>query len=70
MTEQRVSNLAFLDLQQGGFHMLQTELGALRCSVYIRLCRMDSTVYPLLLIEVNLRRLADAAERYSTSVPI
>ncbi|XP_026792325.3 uncharacterized protein LOC113540185 isoform X1 [Pangasianodon hypophthalmus] len=63
-SQQRASDLAFLDLQQGGFTMLQRELGALRRSVNTRLCRMESRVYPLLVsTEVNLRRLADAAER-------
>lgn len=62
-SQQRASDLAFLDLQQGGFNMLQREPGALRRSVNTCLCRMESRVYPLLVsTEVNLRRVADSAE--------
>ncbi|XP_053508352.1 myb-related transcription factor, partner of profilin-like [Ictalurus furcatus] len=64
--QQRPGDLAFLDVQQGGFDMLQRELGALRRTMNTRLRRMESRVYPLLAsVEDSLRRLANAAERWA-----
>ncbi|XP_026791483.3 uncharacterized protein LOC113539702 [Pangasianodon hypophthalmus] len=65
-SQQRAGDLAFLDVQQGGFDMLQRELGALRRTMNTRLRRMESRVYPLLAsVEDSLRRLANAAERWA-----
>lgn len=65
-SQQRPGDLAFLDVQQGGFDMLQRELGALRRTMNTRLRRMESRVYPLLAsVEDSLRRLANAAERWA-----
>ncbi|MCJ8744134.1 hypothetical protein PDJAM_G00115120 [Pangasius djambal] len=65
-SQQQAGDLAFLDVQQGGFDMLQRELGALRRTMNTRLRRMESRVYPLLAsVEDSLRRLANAAERWA-----